>query len=1303
MRSYCKFFLLALALIVTSGAAPADEIRGVWVDAWGAGMHNQTEVETMLGRPGDPNSIGLIREANLNAVFVQVRRRADVAYPSSMGEPYMSGLTPSNFNALQALINAAHDTTGGKQRIEVHAWIVAFATSSGGNPPANSIYYQHNNPADPDNYWVTLDNQGNETNDRALDPGHPLCQEYLADVCMDIIENFDVDGLHYDYIRFTGNNQGYNPVSVARFNERYNRTGTPDPQDPAFKQWRRDQVTDLVRKVYARTMVVKPHVKISGAFVTWNPSPTASTRSSFMNTRPYYDVYSDWDGWMQEGIIDLAVPMTYYNWASLPNDYVRWMNFQKDRKANRHVAVGPGIYLNSLSNAIREIKMTRDPSPAGNYGQGFVGYSYRVPYTSGNFNTFKNELIKEVTPTRANIPDMPWKSSPTVGHLMGQVTDFGTGNWLDGAVVSVAGPANRSMTCDGTGFFAFIDLPPGSYMLTASKAGYPQQSVPVSLGAGDAIVQDVALGGNQPPAIFDVQAGSITDQSVLINWSTNVPGTTQVEWGTSPAYGNLSPQLNDPVTSHSVSLTGLAPATTYHYRVISTNEHGTSTSADMVFTTSGPPEISSVQVSAISATQATVTWSTTTPSNTRVNYGLSETYDQQSPLLNDLVTEHSITLIGLVPSTTYHFQAVSSNPYGTDASADAQFSTGSFSGEIVVDGTGGEGFNFLTGTWEIASAYSKVGNDYFWTWGTQGLLPAQATHRARWRPDLPVSGEWDVYIWYARGTNRAENAYWLIVNAESPREHRVNQQIDGNGWTLISQDVPFHRGLGGWVELGNNIGRTDKIVQGDAVRFVYKGGDLDAPGAPQGLDAAPVSPESIQMNWTEAWDDHGVDHYKVYAGLDAAGTTPDTSYLLQGLLPNTAYTLQVSAVDAAQNEGVRATKCCVVTLSAPPTAENVIPSTEAGVPQASGEFSFTAVGGFGPGTLNHYLYAWNTSPQHGFDGSEALWSSGDLDLTATQPGAYYLHVKGYNQDAIPNGELALGPFVYEDAAPAVLSVNDGKYTASADTISASWEVENPELAARYEYSVGSTPGAVDVLDWTDGGLALGAEITGLALNRGSAYFVSVRAISETDVVSEAVTSSGVTVAYVADSIGAAKSYPDETPVYVGAVALAAILDGSAYVQQPDRSSGIRLEGAFGLPNAAGVDVFGRLALGENGERMLVDVLTIPNPSVETPVPLTLALRMLGGGPLNDYTPGVTSGIGLNTLGLLVDVYGMVAETQTGGFYLNVGSLQSPGLWVELLNGTAAQGNWVRVLGVSSSQKVEGDIVPTIRALSVTEL
>jgi uncharacterized lipoprotein YddW (UPF0748 family) len=180
--------MMVLGLVAGASSAPAEEFRAFWVDAWGSGFHSQAEVETLLGQVGSSTNVGRIRQANCNAVIVQVRRRADVCYPSAVGEPYMSGLSPSDFNALQAMIDAAHDTTGGKQRVEVHCWIVVFKTRS--DAP---LYLAHDDPGDLENYWITRYDNGGEPSDKPLDPGHPRASAYLTDVCMDLVNNFDID------------------------------------------------------------------------------------------------------------------------------------------------------------------------------------------------------------------------------------------------------------------------------------------------------------------------------------------------------------------------------------------------------------------------------------------------------------------------------------------------------------------------------------------------------------------------------------------------------------------------------------------------------------------------------------------------------------------------------------------------------------------------------------------------------------------------------------------------------------------------------------------------------------------------------------------------------------------------------------------------------------------------------------------------------------------------------------------------------------------------------------------------------
>ena len=577
-----------LTLLPVFVQAQPKEYRAFWVDGWGAGFLSQSQVNSLLGVVGTSTG-GTLRDANCNSVIVQVRRRYDTAYPSGIGEPYMSGLSPANFNALQAMLNAAHDTSNGKKRIEVHCWLVTFATAGG------PVYNQHISPPTGslttfDNYWPTRDDSGLETDDKAFDPGHPLVLQYIVNACMDLVNNFDIDGVHYDYIRFTANNQGYNPTSIARYNQRYGLTGQPLPTNEQFKQWRRDQVTALVRQVYARIQKSKPWVRQSGSFVTWNPSPTTSTRAGFQATRPYYDVYSDWDSWMTEGIMDIAVPMTYYNWASLPNDYTRWINFEKDRHGKRHMIIGPGTYLNSLPDAIAEIAMTRTPSPAGNYAHGYSGYSYRVPYSGGTWAGFSSSLLSQINTNWADIPDMPWKTAPTNGHIMGTVTIGGTGAWADHATVNLTGPTSRSQYVDGTGFYAFIDLPPGNYTVTASKTGFPNSAanVNVALGAvtGNMYEQNFVLSTNGPPNI------SVPPQNLTVAQGSNATFNVSLN-GTPPfsyqwRFGGAD---LDGATQSSYTRNNAQPPDAGDYSVVVTNSLGSVTSSVATLTVIVPPAI----------------------------------------------------------------------------------------------------------------------------------------------------------------------------------------------------------------------------------------------------------------------------------------------------------------------------------------------------------------------------------------------------------------------------------------------------------------------------------------------------------------------------------------------------------------------------------------------------------------------------------------------------------------------------------------------------------------------------------------
>src|SRR5690606_898893 len=87
----------------------------------------------------------------------------------------------------------------------------------------------------------------------------------------------------------------------------------------------------------------------------------------------------------------------------------------------------------------------------------------------------------------AAIPDMPWKSNPTTSHLKGIVRNLYTGQPVDGALVQLSGSASRTIQTDATGFYAFVDLAPGNYSVSAtwSESVDPAPATKLSLSVGE--------------------------------------------------------------------------------------------------------------------------------------------------------------------------------------------------------------------------------------------------------------------------------------------------------------------------------------------------------------------------------------------------------------------------------------------------------------------------------------------------------------------------------------------------------------------------------------------------------------------------------------------------------------------------------------------------------------------------------------------------------------------------------------------------------------------------------------------------
>lgn len=525
-------FVLTYFAFSLGASAQTPEYRASWADAFHTGFMSAGELTTTVNNLRNGNVNVFVPEVYVNSgsqliywnpTASEYVDRGAAATIVSNGVPITCDLdsdpqtnSAGAFDPLAESIRQCHDTTGGKARLDVWAWMVSFRSAG----PLRS-----NHPG-----WITVNTDASTQTD--FDPGHPGAEQQLVNTCLDIVEHYDVDGLNFDYIRFTNVNNGFNPVSIARYKA---ITGNADPgaDDAAFKQWRRDQITNVVRKIYLSVIAVKPNVKISGDTITWYPSPARPNsgdpnplqtwKANFANTRPYYEVYQDWRSWMEEGIIDIAMPMAYLTECSYKSTYDKWCDFTKDNQFGRQCVIGPGGYLNSMTDALAQYARTRNPSSTmGKYGAGQNNYSYAVPYalTCGGTQQadpvgWLNALKAGMYAQPATVPALP-RLSNGKGHIKGTVVSalVAAPGWVDGGTVTLSANANgtnplRTMQTDGTGFYGFVDVAPGSYYIKVHAKNNGDQIKPVIVTATTVSTVDFTLSGLLPATqlAFSVQPG----------------------------------------------------------------------------------------------------------------------------------------------------------------------------------------------------------------------------------------------------------------------------------------------------------------------------------------------------------------------------------------------------------------------------------------------------------------------------------------------------------------------------------------------------------------------------------------------------------------------------------------------------------------------------------------------------------------------------------------------------------------------------------------------------------------------------
>lgn len=246
----------------------------------------------------------------------------------------------------------------------------------------------------------------------------------------------------------------------------------------------------------------------------------------------------------------------------------------------------------------------------------------------------------------------------------------------------------ESKTVDAVGAAQFISningLSPGS---TYHVRGYATNSIGTAYGA-DLIF--TTLG--QVPSSLVQSATGISATSATLNGTVNPNDLSTIvtfEYGTTSSYGSSVAATPSPVTGNtmanvSVEVTGLLPATTYHYRVKTVNSLGTTYSEDKTFTTAGQsPTVTTTDATNKTTTGATLNGTVNannTSSTVTFEYGLTINYGQsimatQSPVTGYLNTTVSAGITGLAAGTTYHYRVKAVNSIGTTLGNDMTFTT----------------------------------------------------------------------------------------------------------------------------------------------------------------------------------------------------------------------------------------------------------------------------------------------------------------------------------------------------------------------------------------------------------------------------------------------------------------------------------------------------------------------------------------------------------------------------------------------------------------------------------------------------
>ena len=312
--------------------ADAKDMRAVWISTVYSADYPSTQNNADAQKSEFIQKLDQAKEMGLNTVVVQVRPKGDAFYESELN-PWSAvltgeqGLSPG-YDPMEFMIEETH-----KRGMEFHAWLNPYRISTSGTEitslSADNMARKH-----PD--WILTYNGAMYYN-----PAKEEVKEYICDTVAEIVENYDVDAIHFDDYFYPSNY----PLPEG------------ENRDGEMAEERREHVNDLVKRVYKTIKNINASVEFGiSPMGIWKNDTSDPEGSATNGSEGYYTVYGDAKTWIEKGWVDYIVPQIYWERGNAYADYETLVKWWSDvvQGTNVKLYIGQGIYKDSVAKEIVE-------------------------------------------------------------------------------------------------------------------------------------------------------------------------------------------------------------------------------------------------------------------------------------------------------------------------------------------------------------------------------------------------------------------------------------------------------------------------------------------------------------------------------------------------------------------------------------------------------------------------------------------------------------------------------------------------------------------------------------------------------------------------------------------------------------------------------------------------------------------------------------------------------------------------------------------------------------------------------------